>query len=307
MSSAPHTEFFSLSDGRRLAYQQVGAPQGYPVFFFHGSPGSRLESLSVESTAQKHHWRLIAPDRPGMGQSDFKPGYTLLDYINDLQQLADELGFDTFGVMGHSGGGTTALSCAYAIPDRLDFAFDLGGWAPVTVPELRSHMTALDRFFAERCIPQHQPHRQNRSPILFQLPFRLLGFAAKIFPPATFVSLLHQSQYFCEADYALLANPAAANFLTQTVRESFAQGSQGPAYDALLRYQDWGFSLSDITFPVHIFHGADDISAPYSFAEYKHHRLPNSQLHTYPEEGHFFLWSHWDDMAAIATQILRNC
>jgi len=288
--------FCTLRDGRQIAYACTGDPNGRPVFFFHGSPGSRREVFSATTAALKHGWRIIAPDRPGMGQSDFQPGYTLLDYVDDIRQLADGLGFKTFGVMGHSGGGTTVLSCAYGMPQRLNFALDLGGWAPVAVPELRSQMTALDRFFAERIsqLPQ------NTSPILFQLPFTVLGLAAKVFDAKTFIRLLHQSQYFCDADYAVLSAPDAANRLMNTVQESFYQGSEGPAYDALLRYQAWGFDLEEIDFPVQIFHGCDDVSAPYAFAEYKHQHLPHSQLYQYAQEGHFFLWSHWSDIMTLA-------
>lgn len=300
---SPRSQFFRLFDDRHIAYQSVGDSNGRPVFFFHGSPGSRLEVFGTEAAAMAHHWHIIAPDRPGMGQSDFKPGYTLLDYTDDIRELADGLGYDTFGVMGHSGGGTTVLSCAHALPERLDFALDLGGWAPVTVPELRSHMSAIDRFFAEWCIPKKRNNPTNRTPLLFQVSFTLLGLAAKVLSPSTFIQLLYQSHYFCDADYAVLSTPEAAQILVDSVRESFRQGSDGPAYDSLLRYQDWGFELSNITFPIHIFHGVDDISAPYSFAEYKHRQLPHSQLHAYPQEGHFFLWSHWAEIMAIAT----NC
>lgn len=296
-------QFFTLQDGRQVAYQSLGDPNGRPVFFFHGSPGSRLEGLCAAAAALKYQWHIIAPDRPGMGQSDFKPGYTLLDYTNDICQLADGLGFNTFGVMGHSGGGTTVLSCAYALPERLEFALDLGGWAPVSVPELKAQMTSLDRFFAERSIFQPAVRQSHRIPLLFQFPFTLLGLAAKILPPVTFIHLLHQSQYFCDADNTILSVPEAANFLVQSVGESFSQGSLGPAYDALLRYQDWGFDLAEIEFPIHIFHGTDDISAPYSFATYKHRHLPNSQFHAYPQEGHFFLWSHWEDIMNIASSV----
>ena len=300
------SEIFLLQDGRQLSYYAAGPLNGQPIFYFHGSPGSRLESLTLAQTALARQSRIIAPERPGMGHSSFNPGYTLLDYTQDVLALADELGFKTFGVMGHSGGGVTALSCAYAMPERLDFVFDLAGWAPMTVPALKAQITAIDRFLAERCNPQPTANKTNADktnadktnqvPTLFQFPFTLLGLAAKALPPATFVKLLHQSKYFCDEDYAILSNPDAANFLIGSVRESFVQGSEGAAYDALLRYQDWGFELSEIDFPVHIFHGDRDISAPYHFAEYKHRHLPNSKLHTYPGEGHFFLWSHWEDI-----------
>ncbi len=32
----------SLKDGRFLSYAEYGDPQGKPVFFFHGTPGSRF-------------------------------------------------------------------------------------------------------------------------------------------------------------------------------------------------------------------------------------------------------------------------
>lgn len=291
---SPH--FFALDGGRTLAYECVGDPQGRPVFFFHGSPGSRLDVLSAAEAAQKHGWRIIAPDRPGMGQSGFKSGYTLLDYTDDIRQLADGLGFKSFGVMGHSGGGTTVLSCAYALADRLEFALDLGGWGPVTVPALRSRMTALDQFFMARVLREPQ----IKVPALFGVLFAGVGMAAKILPPQRFVGLLNHSNYFCAADQALLSDPGMANALVESVRESFHQGSEGPAYDALLRYQDWGFELEQVKAPVQIFHGDDDVSAPYFFAEYKDQKLPHSQLHVFSGEGHFFLWSHWEEIMAIA-------
>ena len=38
-------EIHLLPDGRRLAYQQFGAADGFPAFYFHGTPSSRLEAL----------------------------------------------------------------------------------------------------------------------------------------------------------------------------------------------------------------------------------------------------------------------
>lgn len=35
---------FQLSDGRKLGYDERGAPNGKPLFYFHGSPSPRVES-----------------------------------------------------------------------------------------------------------------------------------------------------------------------------------------------------------------------------------------------------------------------
>ncbi len=78
------TNTLLLKDGRTLAYCEYGAPDGVPVFYAHGDPGSRLECSLFHDKALNHGHRLIAPDRPGMGKSTFQPDWTLLDYPPDL-------------------------------------------------------------------------------------------------------------------------------------------------------------------------------------------------------------------------------
>jgi len=38
-----------LKDGRMLGYGEYGAPDGKPVFYFHGHPGSRLDWLLFDA------------------------------------------------------------------------------------------------------------------------------------------------------------------------------------------------------------------------------------------------------------------
>ena len=38
-----------LKDGRMLGYAEYGAPEGKPVFHFHGYPHSRLEWLAFDA------------------------------------------------------------------------------------------------------------------------------------------------------------------------------------------------------------------------------------------------------------------
>jgi hypothetical protein len=73
-SSAGKT--IQLSDGRTLAYLDSGDPEGHPVFYFHGSPGSRLEGLMYDELNQQLGIRMIVLDRPGYGLSDFQEDRT---------------------------------------------------------------------------------------------------------------------------------------------------------------------------------------------------------------------------------------
>ena len=112
------TRFVRLRDGRNLAYSEWGPAEGVPVFGFHGTPNSRLVHLGADAP-RAAGVRLILPDRPGLGRSDFQPGRTLLDWPRDVAELADALGIDRFAAFGVSGGGPHAASCAAALGDRV--------------------------------------------------------------------------------------------------------------------------------------------------------------------------------------------
>jgi pimeloyl-ACP methyl ester carboxylesterase len=92
-----------LSDGRKLGFAEFGEMQGEPVFYFHGFPGSRLEAKLAETMAKDSQVRFIGIDRPGFGLSDFKPKRALVDWPNDVTELADSLGIDQFFILGVSG------------------------------------------------------------------------------------------------------------------------------------------------------------------------------------------------------------
>ena len=89
-----------LPDGRSLAYAEYGDPTGFPVFLFHGLPGTRLSWGLIPDHPFPPGLRIIAPDRPGYGKSDPKHGRTMLDWPDDIASLADELNLEQFAVVG---------------------------------------------------------------------------------------------------------------------------------------------------------------------------------------------------------------
>jgi pimeloyl-ACP methyl ester carboxylesterase len=89
-----------LRDGRRLAILEVGKSDGPPIFHCHGNGSSRLEVLTVQAAAEQLGVRLMSLDRPGIGGSDPKPGYRLLDWPDDVVEVADQLGIERFAQEG---------------------------------------------------------------------------------------------------------------------------------------------------------------------------------------------------------------
>jgi len=94
-------QILELKDGRNLGYAEAGDLNGIPIFHFHGHPGSRLEVKIFGQKPKEHGIHLILVERPGHGLSDFIPGRTLLDWPDDVIELADHLGLDKFIVEGH--------------------------------------------------------------------------------------------------------------------------------------------------------------------------------------------------------------
>ena len=99
-----------LRDGRMLGFSEYGVSDGKPIFYFHGGPGSRLDwpSLIPDGVAVDLNARVIAVDRPGHGLSDFYRDRKLLDWPDDVVELADALDLDRFAVLSEIG-----ISVAY--------------------------------------------------------------------------------------------------------------------------------------------------------------------------------------------------
>jgi pimeloyl-ACP methyl ester carboxylesterase len=176
-SNQIETRYIQFRNNRRISYCEYGDLKGKPVFYFHGTPGSRYEPEFGDRPGKEHGYPIIpiiAVDRLGMGQSDHVSGRKLLDWPQDVIEAAKHLEIERFGVIGLSGWGPYALACSYAIPDRLEFSVLMGSWGPVAEePSLWNETAPLDRFLG----------KLSRSvPWAFYAPFSFLGYAAKKMP-----------------------------------------------------------------------------------------------------------------------------
>jgi len=101
-----------LFDGRDLWFEEYGDPGGDPVMLFHGMPACSLLFAFLDDIATEVGVRAVAPDRPGVRLSTFQPNRRVIDWPNDCSALADQLGFDRFGIFAWSGGSPCALAAA---------------------------------------------------------------------------------------------------------------------------------------------------------------------------------------------------
>lgn len=276
---------YTLSSGRKLSYSVFGSTLSPALFFFHGFPSSRLEAHGLHKLVQEHklNLRIIAIDRPGFGRSDFQAHRRIVDFPQDVQRVADDLGVKRFAVLGGSGGGPYALACAYAIPDRVGGVGMLASAGPWTTPAGMRDVSWLSYFtyLGTRYVPGG---------------FRLFadgvaGTARWLVNTATVTRWLDQwlKSLKKEGETESEDIDSRRKRLLEIMFEGFAQGSAGLVHEAKLLSNDWGFHFEDVSYDkVMIWHGTKDTNAPISQIRYVAQHLPHCELVEY-DANHYNL------------------
>ena len=112
-------ETITAADGRTLAYEVVGDPDGTPVFWQHGT--GRLAAVQASRRLGDRSGRREAGDRrPARGRRLVtEAAASILDWVADAEVIADAAGLGQFVVAGHSGGGPHAMAIAKELGDRV--------------------------------------------------------------------------------------------------------------------------------------------------------------------------------------------
>ncbi len=287
-----------LSDGRLLGYAEFGDPDGYPVFLFHGIPGSRRGASVISDEAYRRGIRLIGVDRPGIGLSSFQLRRTFLHWPHDVAELADALRFERFGVVGNSGGSAYVSACGALIPERLDFAGIISGMGPPEVPGWQQWM----KLSRQRRI---MIAVARRAPLLA---CRIAGpVLVREFDPQREGVLERMKATMAPADAALLDDPRVADAVLLDAAEALRQGPLGVTWDIMMYTQPWGFRLDDVHARIHIWHGEADITVPPIFGRAMEAFLSDCNATYWPDEGHLMAASRAHEIIdTIITTVYRD-
>jgi len=290
----PGTHLLTLSDGRRLAYSDLGDPNGIPIIHHHGMPGSRLEHEAEPDFYRSLGVRLITPDRPGYGLSDPNPHRLLLDWPSDVAELADSLGIAKFGILGLSGGGIYALACAAVIPHRLTDVVVTGCPGPMQRPGALAEMRFLTRAGVLL---------GARAPWLLEAGATVLSPLVRRFP-SFFVD--HFNNGVPPADREWLSMPSVNRGAAETLREALRPGVWGYVQDIRVLATPWGFDLDGIDTPIQLWHGDQDLVIPLHHGRYLASVLPSATLRICPGEGHMLMWNHLAEILMAAAGMLSQ-
>lgn len=281
-----------LRDGRTLAYAEAGDPAGAPVLFSPGLVSSRLMRHPDERIPAQVGLRLLTLDRPGVGLSTYRRGRTLLTWADDVAQLADALGIEQFGMVGYSGGGPYALACASKHPTRVRRVALLASIGPMADPAMRRVLREAGNGdkLKEVGLAQRIPHW------LLTLLATPQARAVRKDPEKAMATLPPGTP---EADRAALANPAFRQILLQDAVEAYRQGATGMATDFQLLARPWGFNVTSIQVPVHVWQGEADRNVPPAVGRYLAATLPHCTATFLPDDGHVSIFlNHWGEVLA---------
>jgi pimeloyl-ACP methyl ester carboxylesterase len=270
-----------LDDGRTLRISEAGEPKGRPVFVLHTCPGSKLLYGPHVADAVRRGIRLISYDRAGYGGSTPRPGRTVIDEATDVRAIADSLGIDRFALWGLSKGGSYALACAAALPDRLVAVASLAAVAPYPAEGLDWFAGVSDAAVAGFRLLEYDPDTWKR-----RLAEEVKDMS-RMTEGALYQSLFDSSP---DADRAVLT-PELLAFGYAQMRDGLSQGPDGFIDDSLTDIRPWGFELSSIKVPLQLWHGMEDRLVPLSHAKWLGAHLPGAEIRLEPGEAHVSLFA----------------
>jgi pimeloyl-ACP methyl ester carboxylesterase len=262
-------------DGRRLAVDVCGAPDGRPVFLLHGTPGSRRGPRPRGIVLQRLGIKLISYDRPGYGDSDRRENRTVVDAATDVAAIADFLDVDQFSVAGRSGGGPHALACAAQLGDRVARAAVLVSLAPADASDWYRGMTDAN-------VEIYRSMESDLVDVLAHLRTRVEH--AHVDPESMFTFLRPS---MAAPDHRVVDDIAIRRLFIETYEEAFRAGPDGWIDDLLAFRRGWGFDVSAIKAPVRLWHGEDDTFAPVSHTRWLGDRIPGAEVVVEPGTAHF--------------------
>ena len=116
-----HISWLKVGYIHEIYYEECGNPNGVPVIFLHGGPGSGCNPTQ-RRFFDPTHYRIILIDQRGCGRS--KPQgeiqeNTTSDLVSDLELIREHLNITKWHVFGGSWGSTLALAYATKYQNRV--------------------------------------------------------------------------------------------------------------------------------------------------------------------------------------------
>lgn len=258
----------TVARGRKLTYAEYGCPDGVPVVFLHGTPGSRYLAKLFHSVSEECGVRLLAPDRPGFGDSSSWADRSVDKSSQFIIPVLDDANVDTVGLIAFSGGAPYALATAASSPERISKVDIVAGATPSTVTD---DTPAMQRFLARLA---------TTSPTLLGGLFGVQRWLAERRGPS-FIT----AQYTA-GDTTETVPDETAEIVKQDFIQAFANHRSGAVTEFRHMTSDWTIDYSAIESKVTLWHGENDTNVPISGVRRVENEIPTAELHVLDDADH---------------------
>jgi pimeloyl-ACP methyl ester carboxylesterase len=277
------SSIFHLGDGRRFAYSEFGAQDGYPVLALHGTPGSRLKFRGAGGVAASLGLRLICPDRWGYGDTSRHPSPSLSRFARDGLALIDSLGIRRFALIGVSGGGPYAAAVAAVAGERVSRLALVSPVGPIDA------LSGVEMRAFHRLCFRILPRIPGAMTAMFRFYRRLLLVA-----PRTAIGMA--SRWSIEVDREIVRTPMIRDGLAASFKAGLLHRAAGAVCDVKLFSRPWDVEPWQVRAQARVWLGELDRNVPQAAALELADSIPGAELTWVAGEGHFLITRRYDDV-----------
>jgi len=257
----------------------VEAGVGHPVVLLHGGgPGATgWSNYSPNIEALSKHFRVIAPDMPGWGESS-PADFETVDHVEAAVQLLDALGIERAAFVGNSMGGQNSVRLAVLRPERISHLITMG--PPVQASPFLFGATGPSEGIKIMYETYFHPTPENFKRLVEIMVFDSARFATP--------ELIAQRASSANTHPEHLQN--VAKLIPKAPTPLWVDTTK----------------LGDITVPALLIHGRDDRVATFEGTLYLAAHIPNSRAVLINHCGHWAQLEHADEFNRLVTDFILN-
>lgn len=248
------------------------AGEGKPVILLHGF-GEDSKVWEPQISFLKEHFKLIVPDIPGSGQSEFVPNANIEIYAEIIKELCDrEFRFPHEGVLiGHSMGGYITLAFVEKYPQ---------------------YLSAFGLFHSSAFADTAEKKETRRKAIDF-----IKGKGAYTFLKTSTPNLFTQQYKDAHAEKVEALIEAGKNFTAEALIQY---------YEAMIARPDRTNVLKSFPKPVLFIIGEHDQAIPFEASMKQCHLPSQSHVHILRKSAHMGMWEEAGKANNILLSFLKQ-
>ncbi len=272
-------------EGLRIHCLMAGQTDAPPVLLLPGG-GYDAASLSykqsIEPISQTH--RMFAPDWPGYGESDKpKMRYSTDYYVDFLGHLMDALGLQKASLVGISLGGAISLGFSLRWPQRVE------------------KLVLVDSHGLGKEVPGRvMSYAMIRLPFLNRLVWATMARSRRMIRwslQSTFYDHQAVTSSLVDDAFQVAKKPGVGQAWRSWQRNEIGLGGFRTSFVD---------KLHTLTVPTLILHGAQDRYVPVSWAQRAHTLIKDSELHIFPQCGHWLTLEKPSEFNRAALEFLAR-